>query len=175
MRGPKPVSLHVTSRQRMLLEQIVRRSTSAQRQVTRAKIILAAADGENNQHVADRLDLHLQTARTWRGRWAEAAERFAAIEAEDDEVALREAIHAVLSDDPRGGAPATFTPEQICHIVAVGCERPEDSGRPVSHWTPTELTDEVIKRGLVPSISPRSVGRFLKGKPISSPISLATG
>lgn len=145
-----------------MLEQIVRRAHSAQAEVTRAKIILAAADGLNNQHLADRLDLHLQTARTWRGRWAEAEDRFAAIEGEGDEAALREAIRDLLSDAPRPGTPATFTPEQICQIVAVGCEPPAESGRPVTHWTPTELADEVVKRGIVSRISPRSVGRFLK-------------
>ena len=69
-------------------------------------------------------------------------------------------IHEVLRDNPRSGTPATFTAEQICQIVAVGCEPPADSGRPVSHWTPTELADEVVKRGIVSSISPRRVGLF---------------
>lgn len=162
MRGPQPVSLHVTTRQRTILEQIVRRASSPQAEATRARIILAAADGLNNQHIADRLGLQPPTARTWRGRWAEAEDRLEAIEGEDDEATLYEAIHELLSDAPRPGTPATFTPEQICQIVAVGCEPPADSGRPVTHWTPTELADEVVKRGMVTRISPRSVGRFLK-------------
>ena len=37
-------------------------------------------------------------------------------------------------------------------IITVACEPPEKSGRPVTHWTPRELTDEVIKRGIVASI-----------------------
>lgn len=41
-------------------------------------------------------------------------------------------------------------------------EKPEKSGRPVSHWTPIELADEAVKRGIVKEISPRSVGHFLK-------------
>src|SRR5207249_986229 len=47
-------------------------------------------------------------------------------------------------------------------IVAVACEAPTDSGRPVSHWTPREVAEEVRKRGIVETISTRSVGRFLK-------------
>jgi transposase len=162
MRGPRPVSLEVTPRQQQLLEQIVRRASSPQSEATRAKIILAAASGLNNQAIADRLGLDVQTVRTWRGRWAEAADRLAAIETEGDAAALRAAVHELLRDAPRPGAPGTFTPEQICQIVAVGCEPPADSGRPVTHWTPTELADEVVKRGIVSRISPRSVGRFLK-------------
>lgn len=64
---------------------------------------------------------------------------------------------------PRSGAPGTFTPEQIAQILAVACEDPAaDSQRPVSHWTPRELTDEVLKRRLVPAISVRHVGRILE-------------
>jgi putative transposase len=46
--------------------------------------------------------------------------------------------------------------------LAVACEPPEKSDRPVTHWTPRELADEVQKRQIVPSISVRHVGRFLK-------------
>ncbi len=78
------------------------------------------------------------------------------------EKVLRECIEDVLADAPRSTTPATFAPEQICRIVALACEDPgEESGRPVTHWTTAELADEAVKRGIVESISPRSVGRFL--------------
>jgi putative transposase len=44
----------------------------------------------------------------------------------------------------------------------VACEPPKMAGRPVTHWTPRELAEEMIKPGVVPSISARHVGRFLK-------------
>jgi hypothetical protein len=47
--------------------------------------------------------------------------------------------------------------------MALSCEPPEASGRPVTNWTHAELADEAIKRGIVKDISSRSVGRFLKG------------
>jgi putative transposase len=47
--------------------------------------------------------------------------------------------------------------------MALACEDPKATGRPVSHWTPRELADEAVHRGIVLSISPRTVGRFLKG------------
>jgi hypothetical protein len=47
--------------------------------------------------------------------------------------------------------------------MALACEDPKASSLPISHWTPTELAKEAIRRGIVESISPRSVGRFLKG------------
>jgi transposase len=41
-----------------------------------------------------------------------------------------------LADAPRSGAPATFTAEQICALVAMTCEKPSESERPISHWRP---------------------------------------
>ena len=83
-----------------------------------------------------------------------------------EEKALKRVVEEALSDEPRPGAPPRFTPEQIVQIVALACEMPEDSGRPISDWTPRELKEEVVKRGIVETISVRSVGRFLKsGRP----------
>ena len=41
--------------------------------------------------------------------------------------------------------------------MAVACEPPGDSGRPLSQWTPRELAEEAVQRGIVPSISARTV------------------
>ena len=68
---------------------------------------------------------------------------------------------ALLADDARSGAPPKFSAEQMAAIIALACERPGDCGLPVSHWTPAELAREAIKRGIVESISPRQVDRFL--------------
>jgi putative transposase len=84
------------------------------------------------------------------------------IECGEKESALPRAIESLLGDSPRRGCPGKFTPEQVTLILAVACEPPEKSGRPVTHWTPRELAQEVQKRGVVQSISPRQVGRFLK-------------
>jgi putative transposase len=86
------------------------------------------------------------------------------LETEADERTLAQAIEAALADEPRPGAPATFTPEQIVGIIAVSLEDPAVCGHPLSHWTPKELAAEVRNRGIVETISPRQVGRFLKGE-----------
>jgi putative transposase len=62
----------------------------------------------------------------------------------------------------RPGAPRKFTPEQVTQILAVACEPPEKSGRPITHWTAYELADEVVRRGIVASISTTQVGRYLR-------------
>jgi putative transposase len=82
---------------------------------------------------------------------------------DDDPAALAQAIAAVLADAPRPGAPGTFTAEQVVQIITLACRPPEQLGRPVAAWTPRELADEAVKQGIVDTISPRTVGRFLNG------------
>ena len=116
----------------------------------------------NNQQAGQHLGVHRETVGIWRERWSKASPTLLVAEAE--KVGAQEwlgLIETVLSDAPRSGVPATFTPEQIVHIVAVACQEPQRSERPITHWTPRELADEVIKRDIVSAISPRSVGRFL--------------
>lgn len=162
-RGPRPVAIQLTDRQRAILEEMVHTRRRPHDEVQRATIILQSADGARTRHLAEALRVSAPTVRLWRGRWAQAAPQLAAAEAEADDETLRGLLQQVLHDAPRRGRPATFTAEQLCQIVAVACEVPEAADRPVSHWTPRELADAVIKRGIVPTISPRSIGRFLTG------------
>ena len=76
-----------------------------------------------------------------------------------------------LEDMPRPGKPPTITAEQVCQIVAIACEAPEKSGRPISQWTGREIADESAP-GIVGQISPHHAQRILK-RGISNPI--ATG
>ncbi|NIS83484.1 MAG: helix-turn-helix domain-containing protein [Anaerolineales bacterium] len=163
MPGPQASSIELTCKQREILERLVRRETSPQRLVRRCKIVLEAAKGVNNQQIGRGLNIQRGTVRTWRERWVDAAPGLLVAEGEGiDDKTLTELMEQVLADEPRPGAPGVFEAEQIAQIMAVACEDPQDSERPVTHWTPRELADEVIKREIVSSISPRSVGRFLK-------------
>src|SRR4029077_11153176 len=126
----------------------------------RASIILLAFEGLSNPAIAENVGLSRRQVGLWRRRWAIDWDRLIAIECLETRAALRRAIEQVLSDEPRPGAPGKFTPEQVVQILAVACEPPEKSGRPITHWTIPELVDEVIKRGIVPSISVAQVGRY---------------
>ena len=168
-RGARPIQLQVTARQEQLLERIIRRAKSPQNLVFRAKIILQAATPARNAHIGADLQTSLPTVRKWRRRWLAASDQFQEVEEIVDDKELEAHIVSVLSDQPRPGTPATFSAEQICRIVAVGCEDPRESGRPITEWTSRELADEVSKRGIVTHISPRQVGRFLKGERLEAP------
>ena len=153
----------ITERQQELLRTLARSSTCSQGVARRARVILLAFEGFNNEEIAAEVGLGRHQVGVWRLRWQRVWKQLAIVECCESPADFRAAVIDVLSDEPRSGASPTFTPEQITEILAVACEPPEESGRPVTHWTPTELADEAIKRGIVPSISARHVGRFLKG------------
>jgi transposase len=117
----------------------------------------------SNAQIAGQLDTSRNTVSLWRQRWWAHTEVLNVAQAAGEgDPALRQRMVSMLGDAPRPGTPSDFSAEQLTQIISVACESPEDSGRPVTHWTPRELTDEVIKRGIVENISPRTVGRFLK-------------
>lgn len=168
MSGPAPQAISVTSRQRRVLERMVRRSSGPHQQARRARAVLAAAPApagrpwQNNAAAGRQAGLQRDAVRCWRVRWRASEEALLAAELEGGDHALAEVIVGILADDPRSGTPATFGPEQICQIMALACEPPAASGRPISHWTAWELAEEAVQRGIVASISSSSVDRFLK-------------
>lgn len=155
----------LSPRQRRILKMWARRRKLDRDLSERARIILMSADGVANKAQAAQLgrDVDVQRVRRWRNRWADAQWALSSADAQkgpDQELAAR--LKAVLCDAPRCGAPAKFSAEQVVQIIAVGCLSPESCGVPVSHWTPSDLRRERLKRNIVDSISSRQVGRFLK-------------
>jgi transposase len=143
------------------LSDLVRAHSTPQKLAERARIILLAATGLGIAETAQQLGIWRKTAGQWRRRWLNATPTAG--------------VAARLSDAPRCGAPATFTPEVICQIMALACEDPEKLDVPISHWSQSELARQSVARGIVTSISHGSVGRFLKKRPTSSRTATVTG
>ncbi len=152
MPGPKPPVVEVAAEERAELERLVRRPTTGQQLAERARIVLLMADGLNNSEVARAVAVDVDTVRKWRARWCHVR----AVPLAELTVAAR------LADAPRSGTPARITPEQVARIVALACEAPSESGRPISQWSTTELAEEIERRGIVARISPRHAARLLK-------------
>jgi hypothetical protein len=71
MSRQSPFVIDLSGGDRRQLESVVRRSTAEQRMVVRARIVLAAADGEENASIAVRLGVALNTVIKWRKRFFE--------------------------------------------------------------------------------------------------------
>jgi putative transposase len=161
----RAVEITVSARQRAILEKwVLNKAGTPYRLIERCRIILMSAEGLSNTEQGRRLDVDRQRARRWRTRWANDKVRLDAAEQEGaTDKDLANLLASLLEDAGRPGTPSKFTAEQLTQIIAVACEMPEDSGRPVTHWTPRELAEEVKQRGIVESISPRHLDRLLKG------------
>ncbi len=152
MKGPKPPSVELSEAERQGLEKLIKAHSTEQQLVPRARIILAASKGLNNAQIARELHITVDTARQWRDRWLAL-----------QPIPLAELkIEERLQDLPRSGKPSAITADQLCQIVALACEKPEESQRPISQWSGREIADEIMKRGIVAHISPRHAARLLK-------------
>jgi len=146
----------LTEAERNELQRLVRAHTTRQHLALRARIVLLAAEGLSTEAIARHLQVEADTVRQWRARWSASAGCSPAAQR----------VAARLADRPKSGRPARITPEQICQIIALACEVPADSDRPISQWSARELADEIQQRGIVDQISPRHAGRLLKsGRP----------
>jgi putative transposase len=152
MPGPKLPQVHLTDEERQGLTKLVNGHNTRQQIALRGRIVLRAADGKSNAQIAKELGIAVDTVRLWRNRWLAL-----------QPIPLADlSLEERLEDLPRPGAPARITADQVCRITALACEVPEDSDRPLSHWTSREIADEIQKRGIVEQISPRHAARLLK-------------
>jgi transposase len=160
MPGPKPPAVVLSAAQRRELERLVSAQKTGQALVRRARVVLLAAMGYSNTHIAEQIPMDVEAVGLWRRRWVAF-----------DEIPVAEvSVVQRLSDAPRPGAVPRLSPEQVCQILALACEQPSDSARPISHWSHRELADEIVRRGITDRISPRHASRLLKsGRPAAAP------
>jgi putative transposase len=149
---PKAQVVNLSEVERQGLEKLIKRHQVGQQIALRARIVLAAADGNKNKEIAKTQHVTLDTVRLWRNRWVKL-----------QDISLSDlSLEDRLQDAPRPGAPVRITADQRCQIEALACEKPEGSERPITHWTAREIADEVKKRKIVDEISPRHAARLLK-------------
>jgi transposase len=117
---PKPV-LTVTDDERQKLETWANRPKSTQRLATRARIVLACAEGLDNKDIADRLDINTATVGKWRRRFLD----------------LR---LDGLADEPRPGAPRTITDEIVERVIT---KTLEEKPRTATHWSTRRMAEAV--------------------------------
>lgn len=152
MPGPKPQQLELNEEMEREINRLINAHNTSQQIAQRARIIRGAGEGKSNSELATERQMSVKTVRKWRKRWLAK-----------EEIALEAlSVEDRLTDEPRSGAPARITADQICQMIQLACEAPEESGRPISHWTGREIADELMGRGIVESISARHARRLFK-------------
>jgi transposase len=104
--------------------------------------VLDAACGYSNAKIARLRGVTADTARTWRGRYADEG-------------------LAGLTDRRRSGRPARFTPVQLAEVKALACQLPAETGVPLSRWSCPDLAAEAVGRGITEAISASTIRRIL--------------
>src|SRR6187397_2036686 len=112
--GRPKAPLILTDDERQTLQRWSRRAKSSQALALRCKIVLACAEGQTNQAVADQLGIWPQTVAKWRGRF------------------VRGRLEG-LSDEPRPGRPRTITDTQVEQVITKTLEEPPPNHD--SHWS----------------------------------------
>ena len=112
-RGRPKAVLELTDPEREQLERWARRPRSAQALAHRSRIVLACAQGQTNQSVAERERTSPQTVGKWRRRFVERR-------------------LDGLVDEPRPGRPRTISDEQVERVITTTLEQtPSDA----THWS----------------------------------------
>jgi transposase len=138
---PAAVPVTLTASERKILKTRVRGAKTPYRDRVRAQIVLEAARGRDNGQVAAVVGISVNTARKWRGRFAERG-------------------LAGLRDLPRSGRPRVISEADRAAVVALACQLPADTGVPLSRWTGPELNRELEDRALVSA--PMAVSSLLR-------------
>jgi transposase len=142
------VKIVLSAPERKVLKERVRGAKTHWRDRQRAEIVLAAARDRGNARIAADLRCCEDTARKWRGRFAESG-------------------LDGLEDRPRSGRPRRISEEDRAAVVALACQLPAETGVPLSRWTGPELRREIEKRGLASTaVSESSVLRILAENPV---------
>jgi transposase-like protein len=97
------------------------------------------------KQLAQALHRHESWVRKWRRRWQEKQS---------------------LTDAPRSGAPRRFSPEVRAQVTALACSLPRSHGVPLARWSRTELARRATAIPTLPTISARTIGRWLTAEQI---------
>ena len=109
MARPK-LPLELTSEQRHELQRLIQAPATPQKIVRRARIVLLAAQGRDNDEIAAELDTSTVTAGLWRQRFVDLG-------------------LARLAEAPRPGRPPTLDEEKARRVLSEVVQPPTNSGR----------------------------------------------
>jgi transposase len=136
----KKYLVDLTADEREHLLHVIRRGKESARKITRARILLKAADGLPDDQRAAALDVGIATVERTRKRFVEAN-------------------LAALTERPRPGARSKLDGKQEAHVIALACSKAPE-GR--THWTVRLLAGKVVALGFAASFSREAVRRVLK-------------
>ena len=133
--------VNLNEEEREELKQYLRKGKSSARSLTRARILLLADEGRDDEEIAEALKVSKSTVSRIRTRYCEGG------------------LDSALHEKARSGAPPKIDGRIEAQLTLLACSEPPD-GR--SKWTVRLLADRLVEMEVVDSISHMSVQRLLK-------------
>lgn len=125
-------AIELSSESRLELEKLSRRRTTPVRVVQRSRIILLAADGMQNEQIAEQLGVAPRMAALWRSRFVQLG------------------VPGLMKDAPRPGRTPAIRPDRVAEVIARTTQSSPDGA---THWSRSRMAREM-------GISDSSVGRI---------------
>lgn len=149
----KQYQVSLSEEERQSLSKLLRKGTAKARQLTRARILLLAAQERNDEQIVAALGTSLSTVQRIRRRFS------------------NDGLESALQEKPRPGAVAKLDARAEAQLTVIACsEAPAGQAR----WTLQLLADKLVELKVVDSISRKTVWQALK-KTNSSPGNIPTG
>jgi transposase len=144
MPGPQPkYPIELSEPQVRQLTHLSLSYTAPYAEVQRARIVLAAHQHPrwSNTQIARTVGCARDTVQEWRRRWTP---------------------QGTWQARARAGAPRTFAALVRTQIVALACSAPRQYGKAWQRWSGEKLAQVAVEQGLVASIAPRTIRRWLR-------------
>lgn len=135
--------VELTPHDRDQVEQLVARGRTAARVITRARILLKAAAGANDEQIVEALGTSRATVERVRRRFATGG------------------LDAAVKDKPQAGRPRALSSKQAAHLIAIACSDAPDGH---DHWPLRLLGQKMVELGNVEHISAETIRQVLEKK-----------
>jgi transposase len=140
----KKYVVDLTDQERASLQQLLQAGSNRARRLTRARILLHAADDATDEEIVAALKVGRSTVERTRRRFVEGG------------------VERALHDRPRPGKPRKLNGKQEAMLVALACSDPPE-GR--ERWTMQLLAGRLVELKVVDTISDETVRLTLKKTP----------
>jgi transposase len=140
----KKYVVDLTAEERASLQQLLQAGSNRARRLTRARILLLAADDAIDEEIVSALKVGRSTVERTRRRFVEGG------------------VERALHDRPRPGKPRKLNGKQEAMLVALACSDPPEGWE---RWTMQLLAGRLVELKVVDAISDETVRLTLKKTP----------
>jgi putative transposase len=135
------VKIKLKKKDKVQLEELLKKGVAKTRQLTRARVLILSDDGKSPTQISNFIGANITTIRNIKERY------------------LQGGLNRALEDAPRSGKPTRFSGKHLAQITALACTEPPEGH---AKWSLRLLADNAVELAYVESISHTEVANILK-------------